>query len=312
MAETVVELANVTKKYGNVTAVDNLSLKIEKGETFGFLGPNGAGKSTTIKMLTGFLKPDSGVIKIMGHDMASDDIKAKEHIGLVPDEYGLYDDLTATEHLRFYGALLGIEDSKLDGIIKKILDEVELVTYADNKVKGFSHGMRQRLIIGQALMGAPEILFLDEPTNGLDPIGAKEVRGVIQKMAESGMTLFISSHVLHEVQEMCKSVGIVQRGRLIKKDSIENLSNFLKDKTGHQVFITCEAQNDELAKLIGSTKGVKSIEKHGMGYRIRLSEPEALTAIPETVIRSGNKLKAFYEMNPSLEDVFMDLVEVKK
>jgi ABC-2 type transport system ATP-binding protein len=312
MTEVVVEVQNVTRCYGKVCAVQDLSLTVEKGESFGFLGPNGAGKTTTIKMLTGFLRPDSGVIRIMGHDLAKDDIEAKRHIGLVPDEYGLYDDLTAADHLRFYGRLLGMPGSDRETAIEGSLKMVELVEQTNNKVKGFSHGMRQRLIIAQALMGDPAVLFLDEPTTGLDPIGAREVRDLIKKMTSAGMTLFISSHVLFEVQEMCRSVAIIHKGRLLKRDTIENLSNLLKTKLGRQLFLLVQNPGPEIYDSVSSIKGVESVALEGPAYKVRVSNPEVQFELPKEVVGAGGRILAYYEMNPSLEDVFMDLVGVGK
>jgi ABC-2 type transport system ATP-binding protein len=312
MTETVVEVQNVTRCYGKLCAVQNLSLTVEKGESFGFLGPNGAGKTTTIKMLTGFLKPDSGIIRIMGHDLARDDIEAKRHIGLVPDEYGLYDDLTAADHLRFYGRLLGMASADREAAIERSLKMVELVEQTNQKAKGFSHGMRQRLVIAQALMGSPDVLFLDEPTTGLDPIGAKEVRDLIKKMTGAGMTLFISSHLLFEVQEMCKSVAIINRGRLLKKDTIENLSNILKNKTGRQLFLMLQNPGEPVYKAIAAVKGVESVAIEGPAYKVRVANPEVQFELPRAAVDAGGRILAYYEINPSLEDVFMDLVGVGK
>jgi ABC-2 type transport system ATP-binding protein len=312
MAETVVEVQNVTRCYGKLCAVQDLSLSVEKGESFGFLGPNGAGKTTTIKMLTGFIKPDRGTISIMGHDIAREDIEAKRHIGLVPDEYGLYDDLTAADHLRFYGRLLGMHHSDREAAIERSLKRVELSEQTNKKTKGFSHGMRQRLVIAQALMHDPAILFLDEPTTGLDPVGAKEVRDLIKKMTGEGMTLFISSHLLFEVQEMCKSVAIINRGRLLKKDTIENLSTVLKNKTGRQLILLLQNPVEPVYKAVAAVKGVESITVEGQAYKVRVNNPEVQFEIPKAAVDAGGRIMAYYEVNPSLEDVFMDLVGVGK
>jgi ABC-2 type transport system ATP-binding protein len=312
MSETVVEVRNVTRCYGKLCAVSDLSLTVEKGESFGFLGPNGAGKTTTIKMLTGFIKPDCGTIQIMGHDLARDDIEAKRHIGLVPDEYGLYDDLTAADHLRYYGRLLGMAHSDREAAIEHSLKVVELVEQTNNRVKGFSHGMRQRLVIAQALMADPAVLFLDEPTSGLDPIGAKEVRDLIKKMTSAGMTLFISSHILFEVQEMCKSVAIIHKGRLLKKDTIENLSNILKSKLGRQLFLVLQNPGPEMYNALLAVKGVETVTVDGPAYKIRVGNPDVQFELPGTIVKEGGRILTYYEMNPSLEDVFMDLVGVGK
>ncbi|MEM4728324.1 MAG: ABC transporter ATP-binding protein [Thermoplasmata archaeon] len=310
MAQPVVEISGLTRTYNGVCAVDNLSLTIERGESFGFLGPNGAGKTTTIKMLTGFLRPDRGSIRIMGYDLATEGIEVKRRVGLVPDEYGLYDDLTAADHLRFYGSLLGMSGRELEEAIERSLGMVELREHATARVKSFSHGMRQRLVIAQALMGEPEVLFLDEPTSGLDPIGAREVRQIIKKMTAAGMTLFISSHLLFEVQEMCKSVGVIHRGRLLRKDTIENLSSLFKDKMGRQLFLLLQNPSPELYSVVSSVRGVDSVTTDGAAYRIRISDPEAQFRVAAEVVRAGGRILSFYEVNPSLEDLFMDLLGV--
>jgi ABC-2 type transport system ATP-binding protein len=312
MTEAVVEVQNVTRSFGKLCAVSDLSLTVDKGESFGFLGPNGAGKTTTIKMLTGFLKPDCGSIRILGHDLAREDIEAKRHIGLVPDEYGLYDDLTAADHLRYFGRLLGMAAADREAAIERTLKMVELVDQTNTRVKGFSHGMRQRLVIAQALMGDPAILFLDEPTSGLDPIGAKEVRDLIKKMTSAGMTLFISSHVLFEVQEMCRSVAIIHKGRLLKKDTIENLSNLLKNKLGRQLFLVIQNPSQGLYDAVAGLKGVESVTVDGQAYKIKVTDPEVQFRLPGTIVQEGGRILTYYEMNPSLEDVFMDLVGVGK
>ena len=263
-------------------------------------------------MLTGFLKPDSGRIKVLGHDLATEDIEAKRHIGLVPDEYGLYDDLTASDHLRYFGRLMGMPGPDLSPAMERSLKMVELAEQSDKKVKGFSHGMRQRLVIAQALMGDPAVLFLDEPTSGLDPIGAKEVRDLIKRMTSAGMTLFISSHVLFEVQEMCRSVGIIHRGRLLKKDTIENLSNLLKNKLGRQLFMVLQNPSPGLYNAVASMQGVQSVTVEGQAYKIRVSEPEVQFRLPAAIVEAGGRILTYYEINPSLEDVFMDLVGVVK
>lgn len=308
MSELVVDVQNVTRRFGSTTAVDGLSLKIYKGESFGFLGPNGAGKTTTIKMLTGFLKPDTGSIRILGHELRTQAIEAKKHIGLVPDEYGLYDDLTAADHLRFYASLLRLKGREREEAMERSIIYVNLKDQAESRVKGFSHGMRQRLVIAQALLGEPDILLLDEPTSGLDPIGAKAVRDIIRKMITDGMTLFISSHILFEVEEMCQIVGIIHKGRLVKKDTVKSLSDMLKSKVGRSLFLQVHEPDPALMKALADIRGVENIVPDGQAFRIRIDGPEVQLEISKKLAESGTCITAFYEMNPNLEDIFIDLV----
>jgi ABC-2 type transport system ATP-binding protein len=308
----VIETQNLTKYYKKLCAVHNLSLQIEEGDRFGFLGPNGAGKTTTIKMLTGFLKPTSGSIRVMGIDMLGKTKEAKAAFGLVPDQYGFYDDLTAMDHLRYYAELYGVPKNEIKSRSEDILQMVTLTEKMHIRVKEFSHGMRQRLVIAQALINQPKVLFLDEPTTGLDPRGSYEVREIIKKLASEGMTLFISSHLLHEVQELCNKVAIIDRGILLRMDMIDKLADELTTKVGILVNLDMLEINDEIVEAIKKTKGYIAHEMAGNYLRVRVEGHEVTPEIPAAVIKAGGKFRSSFEIVPNLEQIFLELTKANQ
>jgi len=216
--EFIVQTQNLSKYFGKEQAVSNINLQIRKGEIYGFLGPNGAGKTTTIRMLLGLMKPSSGTIKIFQKDIAKDRIQILANVGSLVENPSYYPHLTAYENLEALRKILGVPKSRID----EVLQIVRLKEVANKKVKGFSLGMKQRLGIAAALLHNPELLILDEPTNGLDPSGIIEIRNLIKRLPkEYGMTIIISSHLLSEIDQMATQVGIVSKGTLIFQDSIE-------------------------------------------------------------------------------------------
>lgn len=217
----VIETKNLTKKYGNFYAVKDLNLKIKEGEVFGFLGPNGAGKTTTIAMLIGILYPTGGSVKLFGRELSEGYFDLKRKIGVVSEQQYMYNQMTAYEYLLFFAELYRVKNKKER--INELLKFVELYEFRNKRLKEYSKGMRQKISISRALIHDPDILFLDEPAYGLDPAGVKEVRDIIFKQKDSGKTIFMSSHILSEVEKICDSVGIIHKGELIKKDSMENL-----------------------------------------------------------------------------------------
>ena len=238
----------LTKKFGKFIAVDNLDLAVEEGDSFSFLGPNGAGKTTTMKMLIGLLRPTKGTVRIWGHDIFAEGKEVKKSFGFVPDFYSFYNSLTAFENLEFFAALSEIPKIKRKKRIFELLEFFGLAERANSKVGDFSHGMKQRLVIAQALLPHPKLLVLDEPTLGLDPRGQFEIRELIRKISREGVTTFISSHLLFEVEDMCNKVGIINSGILIKVDSIENLKGEIGAKTGIEVRIEVEEVTPEITE----------------------------------------------------------------
>lgn len=247
---------NLTKKYGDFTAVDNLDLHIEEGSIFGFLGHNGAGKTTTISMLTTLILPSSGIATIGGYDIVRENLKVRKLIGYLPESVMLYGELTAYQNLKFFGELSGVEN--IDKRIDEVLELLQFTSWKNKKINTFSKGMRQRIGIAQALLHKPKILFLDEPTSGLDPQGTKDMRDLLLMLnKEWGTTVFMNTHLLSEVTKICTNIGIISRGKLLLSDSIENVQNmFAGEKSLEEIYFKIEEDGANEADLNNSKKRI--------------------------------------------------------
>ncbi|MXV61712.1 ATP-binding cassette domain-containing protein [Natronorubrum sp. JWXQ-INN-674] len=261
-----IETTALTKRYGeDILAVDGLDLTVEEGEIFGFLGPNGAGKSTTINMLLDFVRPSEGRATVLGYDAQDETGAIRERIGVLPEGATLYERLTAREHVEW------VADTKRSTTdVDAILDRVGILEDADRAAGGFSKGMRQRLGLGMALVGDPDLLILDEPSSGLDPNGIQDMRQLLREEAESGTTVFFSSHILSEVEAVCDRVGIMNQGRLVALDSIATLRDEATGEATIEVELASPADPESLA--------VDSID----GVRGATVEDGAVTAVCET------------------------------
>ena len=223
--EIVIRTEELTKGYGKQTAVDRLSLEVTEGEVFGFLGPNGAGKTTTMLMLLGLTEPTSGTVRVCGYDPARDPLKVKELIGYLPENVGFYEDMDARQNLRYIARLNRVPDAVSTGRIDRLLDQVDLAKESDKKVGSYSKGMRQRLGIAEVLVKEPKVLFLDEPTIGLDPDGTNRMLDLIRGLSrERRMTIFFSSHLLEQVQRISDRIGIMIRGKLVAAGPLAELA----------------------------------------------------------------------------------------
>ena len=228
-----IKTIGLNKNFGDLTAVNNIDLTVNKGEIFGFLGPNGAGKTTTIKLLTGLLKPTSGTVKILGNDIQKDPLKVKEIIGYVPDEPRIYEKLTGTEFLRFMGNIFSIEKEIIEKKIIELLKIFDLLDRGDELIQGYSHGMKQKIAIAGALIHSPKVLFFDEPTVGLDPKSARIIKDILKFRAKSGDCIFMSTHILEIAERMCDRIGIIQNGKLVVIGNMEKLRKLSKDGEGN-------------------------------------------------------------------------------
>ena len=229
----MIELSNITKRYGTLAAVDSLNLEVPRGEVFGFLGPNGAGKTTTIRMMMGILKPTSGRVFLGGHDVEQEPERAKALAGFIPDRPFIYEKLTGREFLQFVGRLHHVEPERLQRRGAELLEHLELTRWQDELVESYSHGMKQRLVVCGALIHEPTILVVDEPMVGMDPKGSRTLKDLFRSLAESGTTVFLSTHSISVAEEVCHRIGIIQRGRLIACGTMMDLHAQAKNKNGN-------------------------------------------------------------------------------
>lgn len=219
----MIELLNLTKRYGQMLAVDTLNLTITPGEVFGFLGPNGAGKTTTIRMMMGLLQPTSGSVRLAGYDLAREGLAAKQLCGFVPDRPHVYEKLTGAEFLDFVAGLYHVEASQVGGRRDDLLEMFDLTQWATELVEGYSHGMKQRLVMAAALIHAPRLLIVDEPMVGMDPRGARLLKRTFRQLARTGTTVFMSTHSLEVAEETCDRIGIINHGQLIAVGTMDQL-----------------------------------------------------------------------------------------
>jgi len=300
--EYVVQTENLSKRFGKEDAVVGLDMKIKKGEIYGFLGPNGAGKTTTIRMLLGLMKSTSGTIQIFQKDLKKERISILQRVGSLVENPSYYPHLTAYENLEALRKILGVPKTR----IHEVLETVRLSDVADKKVKGYSLGMKQRLGIAAALLNNPDLLILDEPTNGLDPSGIIEIRNLIKRLpAETGMTILISSHLLTEIDQMATTVGIVTKGKMIFQDSIDALRMYAQQK----VLLKVSDSEQAWRSLLG--KGIKSEWHDGIISLAEHSNEKVAKAV-HCLVQDGFSIYRVEEEKRSLEDIFLQMTMEEK
>jgi ABC-2 type transport system ATP-binding protein len=242
---SMIELINVSKRYGTKIAVEGLNLHIEKGELFAFLGPNGAGKTTTIKMMCGLLFPTEGQVRVGGFDLRTQGDQARQLISYLPDVPYLYDKLTGREFLRFIADMYGMPRDRAAKKIDQVIEEFELGEFVDDLTERYSHGMRQRTVFASALLHEPQVLIVDEPTVGLDPASVRKLKNILRELTKQGTTVFLSTHSLDIVQELATRIGIIHRGKLIGCGSLESLRKQASHSgTLEEVFLKLTEEGD--------------------------------------------------------------------
>ena len=291
-----IELDGLTKRFGDVVAVDDLDLTVEEGEIFGFLGPNGAGKSTTIDILLDFIRPTSGRVTVLGHDAQDESLAVRRRTGVLPDAYHVYDRLTGRQHLEFAIELKEVDDDPM-----AVLERVGIADAADRKAGGYSKGMKQRLVLAIALLGDPDLLILDEPSTGLDPNGAKEMRDIIKAENERGTTVFFSSHVMEQVEAVCDRVAIINRGQLVAVDSVQGL----RAATGasETLYLQVAMLTDEILDAIRDVEGVDHAVVEDGRVRITLGERQKFRVLEE--VDGIVTIEDFSVVTSSLGDLFI-------
>jgi len=292
-----IELDGLTKQFGDVLAVDGLDLTVEEGEIFGFLGPNGAGKSTTIDILLDFVRPTDGTATVLGYDAQRESLAVRRRIGVLPDAYHVYDRLTGRQHMQFVA-----ESKEVNADIEAIMERTQILEAADRKAGGYSKGMRQRLVLAMALVGDPDLLVLDEPSTGLDPNGAREMREIIQAENDRGTTVFFSSHIMEQVEAVCDRVAIINRGQLVAVDSIEGLRDSTDTSTTLEISVANVGDDD--IEMVRMHENVQNVTLEGDTLRVTMSggsKFDVLNALDDAGVEVGD----FSVDEFSLEDLFV-------
>lgn len=304
----MIEIINFTKRYGDLVAVDNLSMKIEEGDICGFIGPNGAGKTTTIKFLATLLKPDSGDAIINGYSVLRDIYDVRRSIGYMPDYYGVYEGMTVWEYLDFFGAAYHIPLSQRKKIIDDVLELLDLTGKRDDFVSSLSRGMRQRLCLAKTLVHNPKVLILDEPASGLDPRARIEIKELLKELKKMGKTIFISSHILSELADFCNKIGIIEKGRLIAYGDIEDMKKKIKENLTVQIEVL---NNIERAyEIAHSFPGVLDVQKQDSSLRVEFSgKKEDIAELIELLVRKQIKVLWSKAIDTDLEEIFLKLTK---
>jgi len=317
VGENLLKIENVKKAYrkynlfgkeiSKFSALNGLNLNVEKGQIYGFLGPNGAGKTTTIKCIIGILEADSGNIIIEEKNIKGNELYFKNKIGFLPEQVGLYGRLTAKESLQFYGGFYNLSENEIEKRGKSLLAKLGLEKDANRKVSEYSLGMRKRLALCIALLNEPEILVLDEPTSGLDPRGVKALRIVLKELNRKGLTIILSSHVLTEVQEICSHVGIINKGKLIREESIDGISKEIEKKS-IKLLLKVKEFTEENSKELAKKKRIKSIQQKNNGKHeeiiLELKE-ENIPWVTDFLVSKGIQIFSIEPQKNSLEDIFL-------
>lgn len=298
---SAIRISGLTKRFGSVRALDDLDLDVREGEIYGFLGPNGAGKSTTINVLLDFVRPTEGRAEVLGYDTQDQSTAVRQRVGILPEGYGTYHRLTARQHLEF------VAESKGVGVVPdELLERVGLADAADRKAGGYSKGMAQRLALAMALVGDPELLVLDEPTTGLDPNGAREIRQIVREENERGRTVFFSSHILGQVEAVCDRVGILQDGRLVAENTVENLRDSIAAEGA--VVATVEGATDGVPEMVRRVDGVSAVSVDEDRVRITCDDRAKLRAL-NAVESAGPTVVDVESKDASLEDAFAQITD---
>jgi len=308
--ENAIETFSLTKKFKELKAVDEISLSVKKGELFGFLGPNGAGKSTTIRMLCTLLTPTSGSAKVAGFDIVREPEKVREHIGLVSEKMIMYDRLTAYENLRLFGKLYGLEPSRLNDKIDELLALVNMEKWRDTQIGKFSTGMKQRINVIRALLHEPDIVFLDEPTLGLDPHATKEVREFVQKLNTRGTTVVITTHIMYEADMLCHRIGIIDKGKIVALDTSKNLKKMISGEDVSIFEIELKDRKEEIINELKSTKGISSVItslENPNVIKVHANGENSFDIIIDAIRKQKGKIVTMKDLEPTLEDVFIKL-----
>ena len=302
----MIEVRELTKNYGPHKAIDRLSFSVKKGEVVGFLGPNGAGKTTTMKIITGFMAPSEGSVKVAGFDVFENPIEVKKRIGYLPETPPVYGEMSVESYLQFVARLKGVEKARIHALVERAIEKTDLGSVRKRLIQNLSKGYRQRVGISQALVSEPEVLILDEPTVGLDPRQVAEVRQLIKDLA-GHHTIILSTHILPEVQASCQRIIIINKGKIVAEDNLESLSKRMSGSS--RVHLRVGKPSDQLKSQLSGLSGVRGVVMPAPGsYEIDTDgNKDVSQAIAAQVVSSGAGLLELREEQFNLEDVFLKL-----
>lgn len=304
----MLEIKNLEKSYGKFKAVNGVNLNIEKGEIFGFVGPNGAGKTTTMRIVAGLLSADSGEVYVDGIDGINDNKKLKEKIGYMPDFFGVYDNLKTIEYLEFYASIYGIVGKEAEKLCMDLLELVNLQDKAEFYVDGLSRGMKQRLCLARSLVHNPELLILDEPASGMDPRARYEMKSILKNLKDMGKTILISSHILPELAELCTTIGIIERGKIVITGSVEDIMYKMNNANPLKIRVMNKVQEALLVlkEIPYLDRPIINDNVLTVGFK---GGEEEMAKVLESLIINKIPVLSFTQGTGNLEEVFMKITE---
>jgi ABC-2 type transport system ATP-binding protein len=303
-----IETRGLTRRFGKLTAVDDLNLKVPAGSLFGLIGPNGAGKTTTLRMLVGLLEPTLGQIVINGQAANHDWREAHRQIGYMPDFFGVYEDMLVWEYLDFFARCYNLPPARRRSVTEDLLELVDLAEKRDTQVQNLSRGMRQRLCLAHALVHDPQVLLLDEPASGLDPRARVEMRELLRELGAMGKTVVVSSHILMELAELCDSVGIIEKGRLVASGRLDELTR--QARHGRKLRLKVISDPSQAEMILGDQPGVGQVyETNGYLEVEFLGEDAAAADLLATLVARGVRVVSFSEVSGGLEEIFLRLTK---
>lgn len=307
----MLKIDKLKKQYGKMAALDGLCMTVEDGSLYGFVGPNGAGKTTTIKIITGLLTPDGGSVTIDGIDVAREPRKVRERIGYVPDFFGIYDNLKVSEYMEFFASCYGLYGLKARRRCGMLLEQVRLDEKTDFYVEGLSRGMKQRLGLARALIHNPPLLIMDEPTAGLDPRTRMEFRQILRELKEQKKTIFISSHILPELSEICTDIGVVDQGRIVLEGTMSDILNQIN--TGSPLTISIKGSRDKAIELLKEHPCVETIAIQQEDIMVNFTgDRQDEIVLLKKLVEAGVMVYGFVREQGSLESVFMEITNHKE
>ncbi len=304
----IVETINLTKRYGQLLAVSNLNLSIDEGDCYGFIGPNGAGKTTTIRILATLLQPTWGEARICGQVIGYESRKIRPMIGYVPDSFGAYEDMVVQEYLEFFAAAYNITGKARSQVVHDVLELTDLAYKSDALVNALSRGMQQRLSLARVLLHDPKVLLLDEPASGLDPRARIEIRELLKELKRMGKTILISSHILHELAELCNKIGIIERGELIFSGTVAEAVR--RSRTGTTLHVDVTSRTSDAVRLLSRLRGVKEATHQDGHIQVNLEgELEDVSAIARALLDANIGIREIRPEPVNLETAFMRLTK---